>query len=129
VNVLIIDTSSWISYLSGKSQRDIDLALAEGRVYIPCLTIAELLSGKLSTRKRAQLADFLKELPMCDCSFGHWARVGELRSRLLSQGFSVSTPDTHIAQSCLDLDGYLVSEDAIFRKIAKAIRLRLLAPS
>ena len=129
MNVLIIDTSSWITYLSGKPQRDIDLALAEGRVYIPCLTIAELLSARFSSSKRAQLVDFLTELPICDCSFGHWARVGQLRSRLLSEGFSVSTPDAHIAQSCLDLDGYLVSEDAIFRKIAKAIKLRLLDPS
>lgn len=83
------------------------------------------MSGKLSPKHRAQMVDFLKELPLCDCSLEHWIRAGQTRAALMAHGLAVSTPDAHIVQSCLDLDGYLVSEDKIFAKIARYLDLRL----
>jgi len=76
VNVLIVDTSSWISYFKGKAQPDIDLALKEGRVYLPPIVLAELLSARLNIKMRSQLEDFLKELHWIHSSFEHWSRVG-----------------------------------------------------
>lgn len=129
MNVLIVDTSSWISYFKGQPCDDIDLALKEGRVHLPPIVVAELLSSNLKSADRVKVADFLKELPLCETSFDHWEKVGELRAHLSKKGLNVSTPDSHIAQCAIDLNGYLVTEDAVFKKIATVCELRLLSIS
>jgi hypothetical protein len=125
VNALIVDTSSWISYFKGTPQNVIDLALKEGRIHLPPIVAAELLSSRLNQQDRMRLEDFLKELPLCETPFQHWSRVGELRATLAIQGLNASTPDAHVAQCALDLDGYLVSEDAIFKKISALTSLKV----
>ena len=126
MNALVVDTSSWISYFRGKHTEDIDEALKDGRVYLSPIVASELLSGNLKPLERSKLRDFLKELPLCENNFDHWVRVGELRSKLFSQGISVSTPDAHIAQCALDLKCRLLTEDSIFEKIARNSPLSIL---
>lgn len=126
MNVLVVDTSSWISYFRGKENRDIDLGLKEGRVFLPPLVAAELLSAKLKANEKMSLISFLSELPLCGSELPHWIRVGELRSKLAIKGFSLSTPDAHVAQCSLDLEGYLLTEDLIFQKTSKILGLKLL---
>lgn len=125
MSALVVDTSSWVTYLAHTAPSIIDEALAEGRVYLPPLVAAELLSGKMTARQRRELESFLLELPLCDQHVEHWMRVGHLRSHLFSKGVSVSTPDAHIAQCALDLKAELLSEDQIFSKIAQKTSLRL----
>ncbi len=127
-SALVVDTSSWISYFSGqcKQEEEIDLALKEGRVFLSPLVAAELLSARLKSHEKEKLINFLSNLPLCASSLDHWIRVGELRAELLSKGLKVSTPDTHIAQCCLDLNCYLLTEDKIFIHIAKSVSLKLL---
>ena len=126
MNVLVVDTSSWISYFKGKPLPDLDLALKEGRVYLSPVVLAELLSAKLKSNERTQLESFLRDLPLCETPFEHWMRVGEFRAKCSLKGMQVSTPDAHIAQCCLDLDGYLLSEDQIFKKLHHLISLKSL---
>lgn len=132
MNVVVVDTSSWISYFAseeneaGREQKALDEALQEGRVFLSPVVAAELMSGFLTKTKRAQLADFLRDLPLCDSDLEHWLRVGVLRSRLAKKGLTVSTPDAHVAQCAIDLDGYLVSEDKIFRRLVRPCGLQLL---
>lgn len=126
MNVLIVDTSVWILYFSGEPNEHLDLALKEARIWLPPIVASELLSAPLTPAKRESLIDFLAELPLCDCAFDHWTRVGELRARCAEKGFKVSTPDAHIAQCALDMNAYLTSEDYIFGKIAKKVGLKLL---
>lgn len=126
MNVVIVDTSSWINYFNGTSNPDLDLALKEGRVFLSPIVTAELLSARLKPTERQDLLSFLKELPLCEVTLDHWARVGETRSILQRKGLAVSTPDAHVAQCCLDLDGYLLTEDLIFQKITKHYPLKLL---
>ena len=131
MNVIIVDTSSWISYFNDdfrESHADVDLALKEGRVYLPPIVAAELLSSRLKTSERARLIDFLKELPLCEISFDHWSRVGELRARLAAKELEISTPDAHVAQCAIDLGGYLLSEDGVFKKVSSVASLRILEP-
>jgi predicted nucleic acid-binding protein len=52
-------------------------------------------------------------------------RVGELRLRLRSGGLSVSTPDAHVAQCALDREALLLSNDRIFGRIARMVKLRV----
>lgn len=126
MNALVVDTSSWISYLSGKANEVLDTALKEGRVWLPPLVAAELLSAKLATEERRSLREMLEELPLCACALDHWAQVGELRALCAEKGVKISTPDAHIAQCSLDLNGYLMSEDKVFEKLTKHSGLRLI---
>ncbi len=117
MDVIVVDTSSWISYLKGNENDDLDSALQEGRVYLSPVVLAELVSGKMEENKRSDLVHFLRDLPLCLNDFDHWLRVGIFRANLLSKGLTVSTPDAHVAQCALDLKGYLMSEDLVFKKI------------
>lgn len=126
MSALVVDTSSWISYFASHAGAEIiEAALQEGRVHLPPGVVAELNSGKLAAAKRAALLDFLSDLPLCGADFGHWVRVGALRSQLLARGLSVSTPDAHIAQCAIDLEAELLSEDRIFHSVAAQGSLRL----
>ena len=126
MSALVVDTSSWVSYFSSSGPSVIDEALVEGRVFLPPLVVAELVSGRLSSRQRTELESFLADLPLCLVGFDHWLRVGSLRANLFSVGLSVSTPDAHIAQCALDLSGDLLSEDRVFSKMAKKTALKVL---
>ena len=127
MSALVVDTSSWVTYFAHTGSSVIDEALAEGRVYLPPIVVAELLSGKMTTRQRGQLESFLLDLPLCEHSLEHWMRVGSFRAHLFSKGLSVSTPDAHIAQCALDLKAELLSEDQVFFKIAQKTSLQLLS--
>lgn len=128
MNAVVVDTSSWVSYFSGrgKKEKDIELALQEGRVFVPPLVIAELLSGKLNKRQHQVLYDMLIDLPMCEVGFEHWVRVANLRRSLARKGISIAVPDAHIAQCAIDLDCYLISEDGIFKRVMNILKLKLL---
>ncbi len=127
MSALVVDTSSWVSYFSSSGPSIIDEALAEGRVFLPPLVASELVSGRLSARQRTELESFLTDLPLCVVDLPHWLRVGSLRAKLFSVGLSVSTPDAHIAQCTIDLEGDLLSKDGIFSKVAKKTALKMLA--
>lgn len=126
VNVLVVDTSVWIDYFNRLDpDPELDLGLKEGRVYLSPIVAAEILSSRLSGHDRKAMIEFLKELPLCDSGFDHWARVGELRARLSAQGINLSTPDAHVAQCALDLEGYLYTRDGVFQIAAGPLQLRL----
>ncbi len=127
MGALVIDTSSWVSWLDGAqtNERLIEGALEEGRVHLPPVVAAELLSGRLGRRERQALTALLDDLPLVEAGRDHWYRVGRLRSMLRERGLTVSTPDAHVAQSALDLGAALLTEDAIFSKVAAEVPLRL----
>jgi predicted nucleic acid-binding protein len=128
VSALVVDTSSWIAWFAGGGSPLIGEALEEGRVHLPVVVAAELLSGRLDGSERAELQDFLSDLPALGIDPEHWFRVGKLRSDLRALGLSVSTLDAHVAQSALDAEADLLSEDRMFEKIARAVPLRLVSP-
>ena len=128
MNALVIDTSSWISWLGGAGSPLVEPALEDGLVHLPPVVAAELLSGRLSTRHRRELQGLLDDLPLVEADRAHWYRVGRLRSGLRAAGLSVSTPDAHVAQCALDLGAELLTEDRIFRALARHAPLRLLEP-
>lgn len=125
MSALVIDSSSWISYFAGRGSDLIDVALQEGRVYLPVVVAAELLSGRMTVRERTRLEELLNVLPLASADLSHWFRTGRLRAALRVKGLSVSTPDAHVAQAAIDLDADLLTEDRIFKHIAKQHPLKL----
>ena len=108
----------------------LELALKEGRVHLPPIVVAELMSGQMRSAQRLKLKQFVRELEFCNCDLDHWERVAALREHLAHNGMAVSTPDTHVAQCCLDLKALdnrvdLLTQDQIFTKIAKFCDLTL----
>jgi predicted nucleic acid-binding protein len=125
VSAVVVDTSCWIVWLAGKPVRSIDEALDEGRLWVPAVVAAELLSGRMSAANRRDLEAMLADLPSCGTDLAHWFRVGRLRASLLARGVTISTPDAHVAQCALDLGADLVTEDRVFRLVARHAPLRL----
>lgn len=125
MNVLVVDSSSWITYFSGKSRALIDTALEEGRVYLSVIVASEIISGISKSTQRKMMIDFFKELPLCNADLDHWIRVGELRFKMARRGLNISTPDAHVAQCCLDLNCYLMSEDKVFSSVVGHTLLKL----
>lgn len=124
MSAVVVDTSVWIEFLSGRPAPSLEDALADGLVVLPPVVVAELISGATRARDRAAIADLVSELPLCETPLSHWIRVGELRRTLLRKGISVSAPDAHIAQCTLDVEGLLLSRDDVFARIGG---LRVLA--
>jgi tRNA(fMet)-specific endonuclease VapC len=125
VSALVVDTSSWIAWLAGGGSPAVEEALEEGRLHLPVIVAAELLSGRLDESERAELQDMLSDLPAVGTEASHWFRVGKLRADLRAMGLSVSTPDAHVAQCAIDTDGVLLTEDRVFEKIGRVVPLRL----
>lgn len=125
MSALVVDTSSWIAWLAGGGSPLVDEALEEGRLHLPVVVAAELLSGRLDDSERAELLDMLSDLPAVGTELDHWFRVGQLRAALRARGLPVSTPDAHVAQCAIDTGGVLLTEDRVFAKIAKAVPLKL----
>jgi predicted nucleic acid-binding protein len=125
VSALVVDTSSWVAYL-GRGDGDLlDDALSEGRVHLPPIVAAELLSGRMTPGQRRALEQLLADLPLCAAGLDHWVRVGRLRAALAARGLQVSTPDAHVAQCAIDLRGRLLTEDAVFARMARLAPLEL----
>ena len=125
MSALVVDTSSWIAWLAGGGSSLVDEALEEGRLHLPVIVAAELLSGRLDASERVELQDMLSDLPAVGTDPEHWFRVGKLRAELRAKGLSVSTPDAHVAQCAIDTGGVLLTEDRVFEKIARVVPLQV----
>ena len=125
MSAIVADTSEWIEYFAGRPAPFLEHALTAGLVVLPPIVVAELLSGVRREADRLALEDLLADLRLANVPFQHWRRVGTLRAALLAQGFTVSTPDAHVAQCALDLDAVLLTRDSIFIKIAQQTGLRM----
>jgi predicted nucleic acid-binding protein len=126
VSAVVVDSSVWIEFFRGRELPALEEALSEGRVLVPPLVVAELVSGATSRGDSQKVADLVRDLELVETPREHWVRVGELRRRLRSRGLTVSTPDAHVAQCALDVRGILLSSDAVFRRIGRLTKLRLI---
>ena len=126
MSALVVDTSVWIDFFSGREVPALEDALFQGNVVLPPIVIAELISGARTPRDRASIEDLLTDLAVQETTLAHWIRVGELRQHLSRRGVSVSVPDAHVAQCALDRNAVLLSRDTVFPDIAAVTRLRLL---
>ena len=125
---LVADTSVWIDFFNGREVPQLEAALDEGRVVLPPIVVAELVSGAKRPRDRASIEDLLPDLEVHSTPVAHWLRVGVLRRLLASQGLTVSTPDAHVAQCALDRGAALLTRDSVFQDIAEHAPLKLAPP-
>ena len=122
---LVVDTSVWIDFFSGRPAPTLEEGLAQGAVTLPPLVVAELVSGARRPRERAAIAALVDDLAVHPTPVEHWVRVGELLRHLADKGVAASTPDAHVAQCALDQDALLLTRDEVFTRIAKETSLRV----
>jgi predicted nucleic acid-binding protein len=122
---VIVDSSGWIDFLSGRPAAAVQDAIATGRVVLPPLVVAELLSGNLAPYQRAAVGELLQDFPLHETPLLHWMNVGELRRSLATHGVNVTIPDAHVAQCAIDRRAMLYSGDEIFTRIARHTPLRI----
>lgn len=125
MSAIVVDTSAWIEFLAGRPVPALEDGLVHGAVVVPPIVVAELVSGARRAGERDALEALFDDLPLHDTPRTHWMRVGNLRRELRGRGLTVSTPDAHVAQCALDLGGILVTQDSVFRRIARIVPLRV----
>ena len=122
---VVVDTSTWIDFFSGRTIPELEDALAQAAVVLPPIVVAELISGTRNSRDRNAVATLVTDIPVHETPIAHWIRVGELRRRLRGRGLSISTPDAHVAQCALDRNALLLTRDRVFSAVARLTELRL----
>jgi tRNA(fMet)-specific endonuclease VapC len=122
---VVVDTSIWIEFFRGTGAGDLEQLLVDGLVVLSPVVVAELFSAPLRRHELRLLSAALEDLPLHQTPLEHWRAVGQLRARLARGGLSVSTPDAHVAQCALEVQGHLWTKDGIFRSVAKAATLKL----
>lgn len=86
-------------------------AIEHRSIVMPPVVLTEILSDQSSE----DTAAVLTALPLLDITEGYWARTGELRARVISQGHKSKVADALIAQICLDQNVPLITYDRDFR--------------
>lgn len=122
---VVVDSSLLIDFLSGFPVPDLARAFVDGRLVIPPLVVAEVVTGAHTLQARHAIFELLQEVDMHPTNLQHWIKVGDLRGQLAPHGINVTIPDAHIAQCALDLDAELLAGDGIFAKIARHVPLRI----
>ena len=121
----VFDSSILIPAIGGETIPAVEDAMRQGIGILPPLVVAELISGAQSLEIRHAIGELLQEAPIHSTPLAHWIAVGEMRRNLRRSGLAVTIPDAHIAQCALDRDAILLTRDAIFRRMARHIPLRV----
>jgi predicted nucleic acid-binding protein len=122
---VIVDSSVWIDAFGGETIVEVERAIADNRIVLSPLVIAEILSGETAPRTREAVGLLLQDYPLHPTLLDHWIRVGDLRRMLRANGVNATIPDAHIAQCALDRDAVVYTRDEIFVRIAKHTSLRV----
>ena len=118
--MIAADSSSLRRYLDGRQGFDVNgvaLAIDQDDLIVPPVVIAELLSDPALPIRYAGKIFALKTLEL---QAGYRIRSGELRANTLREGHKANLADVLIAQSCIDHDIPLITNDADFRHFTRA---------
>lgn len=117
--MIAIDTSSLRRFLAGDKGRDVDavrVAIARGEAVLPPVVLSEILSDPALP---PALIQDIANVPLLEVRSGFWQRAGLLRARLIKAGHKAKLAEVLIAQSCLDHELPLVTQDRDFRHFTK----------
>jgi predicted nucleic acid-binding protein len=119
--MVIADTSVWISFFSqpdSNEKRILELLVDRGEIAMVGVVLAELLQGGRSADERNLLEDVLLALPYLEAGQHTWIRAGEISTRLLRKGITLSMSDLLIAALALEHDCAVYSLDNDFKKVS-----------
>ena len=123
----VLDTSVLVAFLAGETIRSVENTLSDGTALIPALVVAELVTGATTLQDRENVGGLLQDADVFGANLGHWIQVGLLRQHLRRHGLTITLPDAHIAQCAIERDAALITRDAVFAKIARHSKLRVVS--
>ena len=124
--MIAIDTSALISFLEGKEDKISILtgsAIGEKRAVFPPVVLTDILSEPSLSK---ELREILNNIPLLRVRADFWKNAGLLRAKILSKGLRARVADALIAQSCIDEDLTLLTQDRDFNHFEKYGGLKLL---
>ena len=122
-NLVLIDTSVWIDYLSNKGspfEETVDRLLEGGQVACSALILAELVQGARSEREISQLKEFFRPVHWIAGADRHWEQAGELSYRLKRSGKTVGLTDCYLAALANEAGARILTADKDFQRVADA---------
>jgi tRNA(fMet)-specific endonuclease VapC len=128
---IVLDTSAY-SYLRSGHPDVLSLLARSPLIYLPVVVIGELEAafrqGTKLAENQAMLADFLDEpfVRVVEVTRATARTYGELVAQLRRAGTPIPTNDAWIAAIASTLDGYLLTFDRDFERVA-GLRCRVLA--
>ena len=123
--MIAADTSVLIDYFQGKNNvqaEKLEEIMAYHSLILPPTVLVEILSDPFLPKKFIQK---MLELPILEITENFWQRAGMNRSKLISKKLKARLADTLIAQSCIDYQIPLITQDGDFRHFAKYCGLAL----
>lgn len=123
--MIAADTSVLIDYFQGKNTiltEKLDEILANHSLTLPPTVLTEILSDPFLPKKFIQI---ILELPVLELSENYWVKAGINRSKLISKKLKARLADTLIAQSCIDHQIPLITNDQDFRHFVTHCGLEL----
>lgn len=118
--MIAADSSSLRRYFDGKLGVDVDRvarATESDDLILPPAVVAETLSDPALP---PLFEVMIKSLRVLEIGRDYWYRSGELRANTLREGHKAKLADVLIAQSCIDHDVPLITNDADFRHFLRA---------
>ena len=117
--MIAVDTSSLRRFLAGEAGSDVEavsLLLTHRQMVLPPVVLTEILS---EPTLQAATADSLAGIPLLPLLDGYWSRAGRLRAKAIAAGHKSKVADALVAQSCLDHEVALITNDRDFRHYTK----------
>lgn len=128
---VLVDTSVWIDFF-----RKVDPwhsmvmhLIAEGRVCLTGIILAELMQGAKSEKELAVLRDFVHVFPFFPDSPKVWQAAGELSFLLRRKGKTVGLADCFIASVAREGSAEILTRDTHFDLIKGETEIRFCEPS
>jgi len=127
LNLVLIDTSSWVQFFrDGRAADAVSTLVENNSACISGVITAELLSGARTKRDFDSLRDLLDPLTFLSETKQVFSLAGELRYKMNRKGFTAGLPDAIIAATALHYDAGILTLDKHFNEIAKHVPIKLI---
>lgn len=128
-NLVLVDTSAWICFLSCKNflqiKECLTILLEEDRVAIVGPIYLELIQGTRNEKERQETKVRLAALHWLNIDNSHWHKAADLSFKLRRKGIIVSAIDAIISTIAIDYSCSLLHNDSDYNLIRQHSTLKL----
>ena len=118
--MIIADANAWIDFWKRPSSKTADTLfslIADRRVGVIGMVLAELQRGLRNERERERMNDMLEGLPYFEMTRATWLHAGTIAQGLDVKGLSIPITDACIAAIAIEGDHELFTGDRHFERI------------
>lgn len=119
--MIIIDTSVWIAFFNrpnSQEKKEVARLIDAEEIVMVGLVLTELVQGTRSAKERGLIKDALLALPYLETSKSTWLLAGEISSKHLQVGITLSLPDLVIAALAEQHHCHVYTLDTDFKRIS-----------